>query len=42
MVWYDPDINIDVTNPKEVGALSLYNKAIGKFPWTGQYAPKVT
>ena len=34
MVWYDPDEAIDVTDPKQVGALSLKLKAAGKWPWT--------
>jgi hypothetical protein len=38
MVWYDPDEEIDSTNPAEVGALSLKLKAAGRFPWTGEYA----
>jgi len=33
IVWYDPDENIDVTDPKEVGRLSLKLKAQGKYPW---------
>ena len=41
MVWYDPDENIDNTDPKQVGALSLKLKAAGKFPWSGQYAPSL-
>jgi hypothetical protein len=39
MVWYDPDEPIDVTDPKQVGALSLKLKAAGTFPWTGEFAP---
>lgn len=39
MVWYDPDEAIDVTNPREVGKLSLRLKAAGQFPWVGEFAP---
>jgi hypothetical protein len=35
MVWYDPDEDIDQTDPKAVGALSLKLKAAGRWPWTG-------
>lgn len=38
-VWYDPDENIDMTDPAQVGALSLKLKAAGKYPWTGRFAP---
>lgn len=37
MVWYDPDEDIDCTDPQQVGALSLKLKAAGKFPWVGEY-----
>jgi len=33
MVWYDPDRDIDVTDPKAVGKESLRLKALGQFPW---------
>ncbi len=42
MVWYEGGTlngqQIDQTNAKEVGALSLHLKALGRFPWTGEYA----
>lgn len=38
MVWYDPDEDIDSTDPKAVGRLSLKLKKLGKFPWTGEFA----
>jgi hypothetical protein len=33
VVWYDPDEDIDTTDPSEVGKLSLKLKKAGKFPW---------
>jgi hypothetical protein len=39
IVWYDPDEDIDNTDPAQVGALSLKLKAQGKFPWDGTYKP---
>lgn len=40
LVWYDPPGTepLDITDPKQVGALSLEMKAAGKWPWTGKYA----
>jgi len=40
MVWYDPNQNIDTSNPAAVGAESLRLKSLGLYPWTGKYAPK--
>lgn len=39
MIWYDgmPNEN-DACDPKKVGAESLRLKALGEWPWTGQYA----
>jgi hypothetical protein len=37
IVWYDADEDIDPTDPKQVGALSLKCKRLGKYPWTGEY-----
>jgi hypothetical protein len=39
IVWYDPDEDIDCTDPAAVGALSLKLKAAGKFPWNRKAQP---
>lgn len=39
IVWYDPPRSIDLTDPTQVGAVSMELKRQGKFPWTGVYAP---
>jgi hypothetical protein len=42
MVWYEGRTlngkQIDQTDAAQVGALSLWLKSQGKFPWTGEYA----
>jgi hypothetical protein len=39
LVWYDPNKDIDTSDPKAVGRESLRLKALGEYPWTGKYAP---
>jgi hypothetical protein len=45
MVWYEGGVldgrQIDQSKAAQVGALSLHLKSLGKFPWTGEFAPKV-
>jgi len=36
IVWYDPEEEICVTDPRAVGRLSLKLKAAGKHPWNAE------
>lgn len=35
-VWYDPPEECDVTDPQQVGALSLKLKERGEWPWKAE------
>lgn len=42
IIWYDPPMELDRTDPEAIGELSRRLKAAKKWPWTGEYAEPST